>query len=425
VYFQQKDGQLAAPKTFPTLTGVSDVAVGDWDSDGRPEIFLLSADERQVGVTRLDEKGGIPFPDLLPLDGRPLALAAGKIHDTQRVSLAVLVDQDGARSLRIRTADGQTMAQSLNANFKSNPSTFAIHDADQDGRPDLVVLIPYEKIKLLRQNQDQAFDEIDLAPPGGSIEQPWLSVADVDGDAKTELLLAQKNFLRAVVLKAGSRTDTAGAGRPGWSFSVKEQINGAASNSRIVAAAPLSNSGSPMPSLFLLDAEKRSLTLCERDKAGVWQVIRNIELPTSEFNALEAVGLGSSQPNAVAFMGLQAVAWMPFAGDTWAFAELDSYETPIKDGFLMDVVAGDLNQDKRKDLVFLETAKSYIDIVTFEPPHQLIPTDRWQVFEERTFRNRRSEAPEPREAVVADLTGDGKNDLAVVVHDRVLVYPQE
>ena len=42
-----------------------------------------------------------------------------------------------------------------------------------------------------------------------------------------------------------------------------------------------------------------------------------------------------------------------------------------------------------------------------------------------TFRNRRSDLPEPREAVVADLTGDGKNDLAVLVHDRIVVYSQE
>ena len=46
------------------------------------------------------------------------------------------------------------------------------------------------------------FEETDVAPPGGSVEQPWMSVADVDGDGKSELLLAQKNFLRAVVLKA-------------------------------------------------------------------------------------------------------------------------------------------------------------------------------------------------------------------------------
>ncbi|MCI0537893.1 MAG: hypothetical protein L0Z50_21980, partial [Verrucomicrobiales bacterium] len=69
--------------------------------------------------------------------------------------------------------------------------------------------------------------------------------------------------------------------------------------------------------------------------------------------------------------------------------------------------------------------KGYIDIVTFEPPHQLVPANRWQVFEERTFRSRRVDASEPREALVTDLNKDGKNDLAIIVHDRVIVYLQE
>ena len=50
IYLQKQNGELAAPKTFPTLTGVSDLAVADWDGNGKPDIFLLSADERQVGV---------------------------------------------------------------------------------------------------------------------------------------------------------------------------------------------------------------------------------------------------------------------------------------------------------------------------------------------------------------------------------------
>ena len=83
------------------------------------------------------------------------------------------------------------------------------------------------------------------------------------------------------------------------------------------------------------------------------------------------------------------------------------------------------NGDGRKELIFLETAKSYIDIVSFEAPHKLVPADRWQVFEERTFRSRRNDLSEPREAIVADVTDDGKNDLIVVVHDRIIVYPQE
>ena len=56
---------------------------------------------------------------------------------------------------------------------------------------------------------------------------------------------------------------------------------------------------------------------------------------------------------------------------------------------------------------------------------KLVPGDRWQVFEQHTFRGADNALPEPRECVVADVTGDGKNDLIVLVHDRILVYPQE
>jgi hypothetical protein len=206
---------------------------------------------------------------------------------------------------------------------------------------------------------------------------------------------------------------------------VKEQINGTASNSRLIAAAAVPNGTNSSPSLFLLDAERKALTLCERDKAGVWQVVRNLSLPVSEFTSMQPIALGSTKLNSIAFLGLNAVGCQSLDGNIWELTELDGYETPIKDGHLNDVVSGDLNSDGRKDLVFLETAKNYLDLVLFDSNHKLIPANRWQVFEERTFRNRRSDLPEPREAVVADLTGDGKNDLAVMVHDRILVYPQE
>ncbi len=295
------------------------------------------------------------------------------------------------------------------------------HDVDQDDVSDLVVLIPYEKIKILRQVPGKDFEELDVAPPGGSLEQPWLSTADVDGDGKTELLLAQKNFLRAVVLKQQTQNDD----KPAWTFAVKDQINGSGSNSRIVGAAALPNGTNAVASIFMLDAERKALTLCERDTNGVWQVVRNIQLPVTEFNELQPVSLGGKKPNCIAFLGLNSVGWMALSGDRWTFKELDGYETPIRDGRLNDVVSGDLNGDGRKDLVFLETAKNHLDLVIFDKSKHLVPATRWQVFEERTFRGRRGNQMEPREALVTDVTGDGKNDLVVLVHDRILVYPQE
>jgi len=114
--------------------------------------------------------------------------------------LAVVAEQEGSgdensrRVLITRTAEGKTRTQRLSKSFKSNPTTLAFHDVNQDGLTDLVLLIPYEKVKvLLQQSAGRDFEEVDVAPPGGVIEQPWLSTADVDGDGKPELLLTQKN----------------------------------------------------------------------------------------------------------------------------------------------------------------------------------------------------------------------------------------
>lgn len=421
---QQKDGSFANAKTFPTLAGVSDLAVADWDGDGKPEIFLLSADERQVGVTRLDEKQRLPFPTLIAVDGKPLAIVAGALQTNAKARLEIIVDQDGRRSLVSRSADGKNKTQKLSESFKANPTQLALHDADQDGLTDLVVLMPYEKIKILRQVAGKDFEELDVTAPGGALEQPWLSSADVDGDRKVELLLPQKNFIRAVLLQPSAVAQTS-TNKSTWSFQVKEQINGVASDSRIIGAAAVPNGTNAVASLFLLDAERKALTLCERDGAGVWQVVRSLELPVSGFTSLQPVALASQKPNGIALLGLNTVAWMPLTGRAWELTELDGYETSIKNGYLTDVVSGDLNNDGRKDLVFLETARNYLDLVIFSADQKLVPANRWQVFEQRTFRSRQGDAPEPREAAVADVTGDKHNDLIVLVHDRVLVYPQE
>ncbi|MFM8469075.1 MAG: FG-GAP repeat domain-containing protein, partial [Limisphaerales bacterium] len=422
VFLQEKDGTLGPARKFPTLTGVTELAVADWDGDGQPEVFVLSAEERQLGVSKVEANGRIAFPKALALEGRPLAMALGTLAPGAKPSLAVIVDNDGKRSLVTQLAGAQPRTQKLAESFKSNPSALFLHDADQDGQPDLIALTPYEKLKVLLGVSGKDFLEVDVTPPGGTMEQPWFSLADVDGDGKPELLLPQKNFLRAVVLQRDAKP---GADvKLAASFVVKDQINGAASNSRLVGAASLPNGGKS-PLLFLLDAERKQLSVAERDSAGVWQIARSLPLPVADFTGLRAVGLGAKEPNALAFLGLNSAAWLPFGGQVWVVRDLDGYETPIKAGRLTDVVTGDLNQDKRKDLVFLETAKNHLDIVTFEAGGKLAPANRWQVFEERTFRNRRGDGAEPREAVIADVTGDGKNDLIILVHDRILVYPQE
>ena len=424
VYLQQPDGSLGSPTVYPTLAGVSQIATADWNGSGHPSIFLLSQTENAIGITQFDKNGRLPFPTLIPLNGKPIAMAIGALKSKAKPTLCIIVDNNGDRSLVTMTADGKARTQKLSEDFKSNPTAMAIQDVNQDGRADLVILIPYEKIKVLLQKRDGSFDEEDVDAPGGAIEQPWLASADIDGTGKPELLLPQKNFIRAVVLEQEKKEEGTTNG-PAWTFRVEDQINGASSDSQIVGAVAVKNGKNAAPSIFLLDSEHQQLTLCERDTNGVWQVVRNIPLPVSDFSSIDAVSLGGDDTQSITFLGQNSVAWMPLSGDNWNFVALDGYETPIKDGYLNDVIAGDIDNDGRKELVFMETAKNYLDLVRFSSHHKLVPIERWQVFEEHTFRNSADTLPEPREALVADVTGDGKNDLVIVVHDRILVYPQQ
>lgn len=425
LFAQNNLGKLQSARVFPCLTGVTDVKADDWDGDGETEVFLLSLDERQIGWTRLNSQERLPFPAILNTDGRPLAIASGQGADPQSRILAAILDQDGQRVLWIKSAKGPAFTQKLSAQFKSNPSEIALHDADQDGAMDVVVLIPYEKIKILRRVPGKPFEEIDLAPPGGANEQqPWISQCDVDGDGRSEMLYPQKNFLRALLLQSQKLTEPDQT-NGGWTFRVKEQINGMNSQSRIQGIDLLPGLGGESNRLVLLDTDQKALSLCERDAAGVWQPIRNLPLPLSEFYRIQALPLGNRQTNGICLIGINSAAILQFGGNIWDLADLGSYETTIKDGFLTDVVTGDLDQDGFRDLVFLETAKNRVELARFLRGGGLEPILSWRVFEERSFRGRHSEGPEPREAVVADFTGDGRNDLAILVHDRILLYPQD
>jgi hypothetical protein len=153
--------------------------------------------------------------------------------------------------------------------------------------------------------------------------------------------------------------------------------------------------------------------------------VRTVALPLGEFSQLQPLALGGTQANSIALTGGNAAAWLAFQGIRWEITSLAGYETNLKRAHLTDVTTGDLDGDGNRDLVFLDMVKNYIDIVTYSPPSQLTSALRWPVFETRSYRNQRSAPAEPREALVADFTGDGTNDLAVLVNDRILLYPQE
>lgn len=413
VLTQDAGGRFNEGRVFPSLTGIAEIARGDWDADGREELFVFSPEEKQVGVIRPGKNGQLPFPELFGLRGKPLAMAVGRFRAEDPLTVVVLVDEDGRRGLYLRTGGDEGRQIELPKSFRANPAKMFFHDVDQNGETDLVCLTPYEKIAVLTREGEEGFAVRDVFPPGGAVAQPAYGLADLDGDGKEELLLPQKNFVRAVVLEGESGSPT---------FRVKEQINGESGDSRIasIIAAPKSEKAGRR--LYLLDAARNRWAILERNRDGVWDVLRELELAENDFAAMQLIDVDGP---AVGFAGPNTVGWLAAADRGWEMDRGAGYDSAIEKGRLMDVEFGDLNNDGRTDVLFIESARHHLEIATLAKDGRLENAVWWQVFEERTFRSSGSGMPEPREAVIGDFTGDGKNDIALLVHDRVLLYPQE
>ena len=106
--------------------------------------------------------------------------------------------------------------------------------------------------------------------------------------------------------------------------------------------------------------------------------------------------------------------------------QIFTYETKIKDGLYGNLTAGDINSDGIADLIMVDYKNHNIEILTFDAKNNPVSATKFRIFEEKMYREQTSGAGvEPRELQVVDVTGDGKPDLVTLIHDRIIIYPQD
>jgi len=288
----------------------------------------------------------------------------------------------------------------------------------------------YEAPVLIRQSEKGKFEVSDSPAAQASLIKAAtagsIAVADVDGKEGGELLLAQRNFARSLVFADSTR------------WTIIDQYNAKSTENVIatVAAFDLDDSDSAnSPAILLLDGQKGRLQILKAAEDKTYRFKKEVDVgkwtAATHLKMLFAPLTGTRTKSLLLFDSAKFALITP-PGDVILPRYLErrfTYETRIKDGAYGNFVAGDINSDDRVDIVMVEYKRNHIEILTLDARGEPVPAMRFKIFEQKSYREETRQrgkfSVEPREMLIDDVTNDGKADLVTLIHDRIIVYPQD
>lgn len=423
----QKDGNFSFVGTFPSLSDISQLAAGHFSSgpkDKAATLVVLSTEEKLVGLTRFEGNQRFRFPKAISLKDEPVAIDTCDLDKDNHDEILVVTKERYDFTLRryVQNPDGK-FEQSIEIEldgFKRSPTGIFPCDLNGDGHLDLLVLSARNPAMFLQGDGKGGLTE---AAKDSAVRKSLLSelapnriaMADIDGDQREELLVSGTGFVRAVTMN-------------GDELEVIDQFNARSSKDQLLSPFSMDVTGDKTPELLFYVPEGR-FDVLSKAKDGVYRFLQSHEVAPFPLQHLDILPAKGNRPSEILAFGKHTFQRIPTkpSNPLPTLKVLHRFQSDIRDIQHRGVDTGDFNSDGRPDLFCIDPSKNLIEFFRLsEDEQEWESVLHFQIFEKNLHvRGERSAQPEPREGVVADLNGDGKDDLVLLVHDRLLHYYQK
>ncbi len=426
--FPERGLDLGTP--YPGLTGSGALRAARLEPGGLVQLFVQSDGEKAIGQSHWEQQR-LSFPQALPLEIEPVGMELVDLQRTGHPSLLVLTrEKDGRNSSYSLAVFRQTEGgvdwepdpaykQPIGPlSLKNAPEQLLLAQLTGDDRPELLIFQGAKPPVVIGAGTGTGAEESGLwkeltttgSLAAGSI--PAGAVFPGEFNGQHGLVLAQDNYVRLMVLNADLR------------WEVADQVNAGESQAKIAGAALLNLDSQPGDELVMVDTGVKKLRVLRLEE-NRYQPWKEVELGEFSFKAARVADMnGDGRPDLLLF-GEDQCGILYAGGITPALEEIATYESVLEHSFPTDMLAGDLNGDGQSNLAIMDTRNRRIEVLEYRPPSQLERAMYFTVFDEKGFAHEEGTGSDPREGVIADVTGDGRADLVLLVHDRVLVYPQD
>lgn len=421
--FRQLPGRgLQPPVNFPAYAELDSVVAYRSGGSGGADLFVLSEKEGVVGRTRWDE-GAIPFPQALPITAGHTPVVANLVQLESGAKLAVVTREGRNYLLELLPVDGGPASESIKlGSLAKQPDTIVALDADRDGLTDLL-LFTADRPMIMVRGSDKGYTVLESKDMGqfGLVQaanDKNVAIFDPDGEGRPELLVADRNFVRALRYDPAPAEGTS----PGWQ--VVAQFNADRGDAKIVSIATFEARDGKPARIVAADRENSALLVFSRDPQGRWSQTDTLIVSGFRFNALRAGAFSGDGREDVIALGDDGFAVVRLEGTRLRLDELAAWRSESPRRMHHELVVGDVNADGRVDIVAIDAAEQMADILTFSDALRLLYATGFKIFESRMFSGGEPREFEPSMGAIVDLTGDGANDLLFLSHDRILLYPQ-
>ncbi len=202
------DGTFQAAKHYDAGDQPTQLAVADFNRDGKPDLAVTNRTQETVTVLLGNGDGSFQAPHKYQVGGTPIFVAVGDFNLDGKPDMVVANNGDHSVSVLMGNGDGTFQkAQTLN-NVDTGvygPYSIVVADFNGDQKPDLAVANFSEgTVSVLLGNGDGTFQEKHDYPTG---DGPFtLAQGDFLGNGKLDLVTANNSNTVSVLLGNGDGT---------------------------------------------------------------------------------------------------------------------------------------------------------------------------------------------------------------------------